>query len=110
MRCNVTDETQEYRMKICCQKISLGFSDRSSSRQEYKKSHNIHERWAAPCAGSVDCKFCGDYNSTSRKAVAFIVTSVETFLAEIPDTNYNMFLPQTDKKEGEKKSPPNHLL
>lgn len=41
--------------------------------------------------------------------MSFIVTSVEAFLAEIPDTDYNLFLPQNDKIK-EEKSPPNHLL
>lgn len=60
---------------------------------------------AATCIGSVECKLCGCYDSWSKKAVSFNVTSVEAFLAEIPDKDYNLFLPQNENIKEEKISP-----
>lgn len=60
---------------------------------------------AATCIGIVECKLCGCYNSWSKKAVSFTITSVEAFLAEIPDTDYNLFLPQNESIKEKKNLP-----
>lgn len=84
-------------MKIHCQKTpSVSVSDAQAGKNT-RKNHDIYERPAATCMGRVDCKLCGCCDSWSKKAVSSTVTSVEAFLAQIPDTDYHLFLPQNDK-------------